>query len=99
MRSQLRPRCRRPALSLALLACTLAAAPAGAQIGLYHTYDEMRSDLQALVAANPTRAQLISIGHGWENVTEFEQRQVWALKISDNVTADEGEPEIVFAGN
>jgi hypothetical protein len=67
-------------------------------LGQYHTYGEMLADLQSLESAYPSRAQLVSIGHGWELVGEFEQRQIWALKISDNVSEDEGEPEIVFVG-
>lgn len=88
-------------LGALLLVAALAAAagPVHAQIGLYHTYDETRADLEGLVAAHPTRAKLISIGQGWEEVVEFTHRQIWALKISDNVDSEEGEPEIVFVGN
>jgi Zinc carboxypeptidase len=66
-------------------------------LGLYHTYAEMQAELEALAAAHPTRAQLMSIGHGWELSGE-KQRQIWALKISDNARTDEGEPEIIFVG-
>lgn len=84
-------------LALGSLA-TVAEATHPPNLGPYHTYDEMVADLQALETAHPSRAQLISIGHGWEIINEFQQRQIWALKISDNVGEREGEPEIVFVG-
>jgi hypothetical protein len=85
-----------------LAALCVGSRPAGGthppDLGQYHTYDELTAELQSMQTANPTRAQLVSIGHGWEGAGEFEQRQIWALKISDNAEADEGEPEIVFVG-
>ncbi len=97
MRFRCYSRSRVPVLSF--LAALAVAGAARAEIGLYHSYDETRADLAALAAANPDRAQRILIGHGWEFLDDFNQRQIWALKISDNVTADEGEPEVVFVGN
>jgi zinc carboxypeptidase len=85
-------------LPLALL--TLFIAGGGpATAATYHTYDQLTSELASLAAAHPTRAQRISIGHGWETVGEFGQRQIWALKISNNVDNTEGKPEIVLVGN
>ena len=85
-------------LPLALLALFIAGwGPATA--ATFHTYDQLTSELASLAAAHPTRAQRISIGHGWETVGEFGQRQIWALKISNNVDNTEGKPEIVLVGN
>jgi hypothetical protein len=42
------------------------------------------------VAANPSIAKKFSIG------TSYEGRQIWAVKISDNVATDEDEPEVLF---
>jgi len=85
-------------LPLALL--TLFIAGGGpATAATYHTYDQLTSEFASLAAAHPTRAQRISIGHGWETVGEFGQRQIWALKISNNVDNTEGKPEIVLVGN
>ncbi len=64
----------------------------------YHFYSTMQDELHGLAMAHPTLAQLISIGHGWEIVDEVNNRQIWALKISDNVSEEEHEPEVVFVG-
>jgi hypothetical protein len=56
----------------------------------YHTYAEQVADIDATVAAYPSIAQKFSIG------TSYEGRQIWAVKISDNVATDENEPEVLF---
>ena len=76
-------------------ACMCLAAPNSAIA--YHTYDTLLTALQALQTAHPTRAQLISIGHGWEMVGR-DQRQIWALKITQDVGKDSSKPEVVFVG-
>ncbi|HZL86504.1 MAG TPA: M14 family zinc carboxypeptidase [Candidatus Krumholzibacteria bacterium] len=63
-----------------------------ANLGAYRTYSEATAVMQALVAAHPTRASLISIGQS------IEMRTIHALKISDNVATDESEPEVLFMG-
>ncbi|MBP2681808.1 MAG: putative carboxypeptidase, partial [Candidatus Krumholzibacteriota bacterium] len=64
-----------------------------ANLGLYHTYAEMRAALQTLDAAYPTLADFDSIGISTQG------RRMYALKISDNVTTDEEEPEVLYMGN
>ena len=63
----------------------------------YHTYAEMSTELADVAARfGPDAAniaQLIDIGK------TFEGRSIWALKISDNVAVDEGEPEILIECN
>jgi hypothetical protein len=59
----------------------------------YHTFDEMTADLRAEAAAHPKFVKLVSIGKSYEG------RDIWAVKISDNVRTDENEPEILFEGN
>jgi carboxypeptidase T len=61
--------------------------PAGYEA--YHTYTEVVAVLDATVAAYPKIARKFSIGESYEG------RQIWALKISDNVNTDEPEPEIL----
>ncbi len=61
-------------------------------MGGYHTYDEMVAELTALEAANPGLAHLEVIGYTYEN------RPMYAFKISDNVEIDEDEPEVQFNG-
>ncbi len=60
--------------------------------GLYHTYSEMNSEIHSLAAAYPAIAKVTSLG------TSIEGRDLWAVKISDNVGQDEEEPAIVLMG-
>ena len=56
----------------------------------FHSYAEMSAVLDDVAASHPDIAEKFSIGRSYEG------RQVWALKISDNVGADEDEPEVLF---
>lgn len=58
----------------------------------YHNYTEMSNEITSVVAAHPTIASKFSIGKSYEN------RDIWAVKISDNVSTDEAEPEVLFVG-
>jgi carboxypeptidase T len=58
----------------------------------FHTYAEVSAELSQVAAANPDIARLSSIG------TSTQGRQLWLLKISDNVATDEAEPEVLFTG-
>lgn len=58
----------------------------------YHNYTEMSNEITSVVAAHPTIASKFSIGKSYEN------RDIWAVKISDNVATDEAEPEVLFVG-
>jgi len=63
----------------------------GGLFGLYHTYNEAITDMDALVAAHPDLiSPKISIGQ------TIEGREIYVYKISDNPTVDENEPEIFF---
>ena len=53
-----------------------------------HTYAEITDELAATAAAHPDIAAVSSIGHSYEG------REIWAIKISDNVGLDENEPEV-----
>nr|WP_042183696.1 M14 family metallopeptidase [Kibdelosporangium sp. MJ126-NF4]CEL15749.1 Carboxypeptidase T [Kibdelosporangium sp. MJ126-NF4]CTQ93675.1 Carboxypeptidase T (EC 3.4.17.18) [Kibdelosporangium sp. MJ126-NF4] len=57
---------------------------------MYHNYAEQTSELQKIAADHPTIARLSSIGKSYQN------RDLWLLKISDNVANDEAEPEVLF---
>jgi carboxypeptidase T len=59
----------------------------------YHNYAEMTAELAAVANANPTRVQRFSLG------TSYQGRDIWAVKVSDNVTVDENEPEVLFTAN
>jgi len=60
--------------------------------GEYHSYTELTADMAAWAATYPSITQLISMGNS------FEGRDLWALKISDNPTLQEFEPEIQWIG-
>ena len=60
--------------------------------GDYHSYSELEADLQALERSFPQLARLFIIGVTLEN------RNIYALKISDNVSLDEEEAEVLFLG-
>lgn len=77
------------------LAATLPVAPAATAaeprgFAHFHTYAEIKAELDAAAAAHPDIASVFSIGKS------FEGRDIWAIKISDNVTLDESEPEVLF---
>lgn len=61
--------------------------------GGYYSFAEMESAMNSLVSRYPSIAQKISIGKTFEN------RDIWVIKISDNVTEDEpNEPEVLYMG-
>lgn len=57
----------------------------------YHNYEEMVSEIDQAVSDHDNIVQKFSIGKSYEN------RDLWAVKISDNVHMDEDEPEVLFA--
>ena len=86
-------------LPLGLVATLLAALPASAAAADFpagwegfHTYAEVGADVAAVAAAHPAIVRRFSIGKSYEG------RDLWAAKISDNVTVDENEPEVYFDG-
>ncbi len=60
--------------------------------GQYHSYQELERDLMALQDSYPDLVRVFDIGDS------LEQRNIYALKISDNVNTDEEEAEVVFLG-
>jgi len=62
-------------------------------MGGFYTFSEMNTEMNDLVAAFPTLVQKTSIG------LSIEGRNIWCLKISDNVSTDENnEPEVLYLG-
>jgi carboxypeptidase T len=59
----------------------------------YHSYTEMAAEVAAVAAAHPAIVARFSIGKSYQG------RELWAVKVSDNVTVDESEPEVMFDGN
>jgi len=58
----------------------------------YHSYTEVTAEVAAVAAAHPDIVERFSIGKS------FQGRELWAVKISDNVNVDEAEPEVMFDG-
>ncbi|MFI6205832.1 M14 family metallopeptidase [Streptomyces sp. NPDC051041] len=56
----------------------------------YHNYAEMNAEIDQRIAAHPTIMSKRVIGKSYQG------RNIVAIKISDNVTADESEPEVLF---
>ena len=56
----------------------------------YHTYATLTAELQQIATDHPTIAELISIGQ-----TE-QGREMWMMKLSDNLGIDEDEPEFAY---
>ncbi len=62
-------------------------------LGGYYRFGQMDTAMTNLVSAYPSIAKKFSIG------TSVEGRQLWCIKISDNVNSDEAtEPEVLFMG-
>ena len=59
----------------------------------YHTYASVEVELHAIEAQYPDIAKVYSIGQS------IEGRDIWALKISDNVEIDEPETKFFIVGN
>jgi predicted deacylase len=55
----------------------------------YHTYAEVGEELAALAAGHPDLVSVRSFG------TSARGRTLWVVKLSDHVTADEAEPEVL----
>lgn len=70
----------------------LQAEGAGGLNGAYHSYREMAAELKSLAASYPTLARLYVPGQSLEN------RNIYALKISDNPGLGEDEPGIALLG-
>ncbi len=65
---------------------------AGGINGAYHSTLELETDLRILERDHPGLASVQEIGE------TLEKRKIYALKISDNVSSDEHEPAVLFAG-
>jgi carboxypeptidase T len=71
-------------------ASPVAAADFPAKDSRYHSYAEMVQVLQDTQAAHPDIVKVVSIGKSYQG------RDIWAVKVSDNVATDEPEPEVMF---
>jgi carboxypeptidase T len=87
-----------PLVLASLLSAASAAQPAPADAAFpaadsrYHDYAEMVATIQAAQAAHPDIVKVESIGKSYQG------RDIWVVKVSDNVAVDEPEPEVLFDG-
>jgi hypothetical protein len=66
----------------------------------FHDYQEILDELEQIVADHPTIVELYDIGDTWEKTQGLADRDIWALKISDNVESFEREePEVLIMAN
>jgi carboxypeptidase T len=61
-------------------------------LGNYHTVAEAAAEMAAYASAHPTIARLDTIGFS------FEGRPILAMRVTDNVGVEEGEPEFLVVG-
>ena len=59
----------------------------------YHNYTEMTAEINKAVTDHPALVSKTAIGNSYEG------RQMVAIKISDNVSTDEAEPEVLFTAH
>jgi carboxypeptidase T len=65
----------------------------------YHSYNSLKTALQNLEYKYPNIAKIYDIGDSWEKTEGIANRDILAIKISDNVTdEEEDEPDILFMG-
>ena len=81
-----------PVTVVAAAGAQRAAADLDANLGMYHTYTEMESVLTDLETTYWEIADLSVIG------TSIEGRNIYLLKVSDNVVVDEDEVEVLYMG-
>jgi carboxypeptidase D len=59
----------------------------------YHDYTKLTNFMSAIAAQYPGITRLFSIGKSVQN------RELWGMQISDNIEADEAEPEFKYIAN
>ena len=80
------------ALMILLLINCETPAPGPSDAGLYHTYGELQAELLELAARFPGLAKVSVVGKS------VEQRDILAIKISDDVDIEEAEPSVLLVG-
>jgi len=62
----------------------------------YHNYSQIRDHIFAIQAQHSDIALVYDIGDSWEKKQGISDRDILAVKISDNVSSDEDEPEVLI---
>lgn len=66
--------------------------------GAYYTYSEANAILDSLHQAYPDIISERTALPNDESDTTLKGNKLWAVKVSDNVTSDEDEPEVLYTG-
>ena len=64
----------------------------------FHSYEQTVAAMRAAEKKYPDFAKMYDIGDSWEKIVGIADRDIWAMKISDNVTQQEDEPEVLYMG-
>ena len=62
----------------------------------YRDYPTIRDMLYTAESDHPDIVQILDIGDSWEKTQGLAERDILAVKISDNVQVDEDEPEVLI---
>ncbi|MBU0685101.1 MAG: M14 family zinc carboxypeptidase [Thermoplasmatota archaeon] len=65
---------------------------------VYLNYTEIKNHLLAIQSKYPDISKVYDIGNSWEKNQGTADRDILAIKISDNVAVDENEPEVLIVG-
>lgn len=63
---------------------------------VYHNYTNVRDILYTVQAQHPSIAKVYDIGDSWQKTNGTADRDILAIKISDNVASEEDEPETLI---
>ena len=64
----------------------------------FHSYEQTVASMKAAQERYPHLAKLYDIGDSWEKTAGIADRDIWAMKVSDNVAEQEDEPEVLYMG-
>lgn len=64
----------------------------------FHDYSKTLDEIRSAAAAYPQLVKVVDIGDGWEKTQGLADRDIWAVKISDNAEQEEEEPEVLIVG-
>ena len=64
----------------------------------YRNYSAIKAVLEEAAVGHPSIARVHDIGDSWEKTEGLADRDILALKISDNVAVEEDEPEVLIMG-
>ena len=62
----------------------------------YRDFATVVATLEQTAADHPDIARMVDIGDGWEKTAGVADRDIWAMRITDNPDVDEGEPDALF---